>query len=143
MTHKANFLRKHNLEDRLEIIESNLFANVGDNEKFDLIISNPPYIKSDDIANLQRDVKDFEPLSALDGGSDGLDFYKALAKQSKQYLKVGGSIIMEIGFGQEKEIVEIFQENSFNYVGSQKDLAGIVRVLHFSVQGSARHCEEL
>ncbi|MBL6665338.1 MAG: peptide chain release factor N(5)-glutamine methyltransferase [Rickettsiales bacterium] len=126
--------KKHNLEDRLEIIESNLLANIHDNEKFDLIISNPPYIKSNDIANLQKDVKDFEPLSALDGGHDGLDFYRYLAKEAHIHLKPKSSIIMEIGCDQEKEIVEIFKENNFNYIASKKDLSGIVRVLHFTTK---------
>lgn len=122
---------KHNLENRLEIIESDLFSNIKDNEKFDLIISNPPYIKTLDIDLLQDDVKNFEPISALDGGDDGLDFYRQIAKYSGQYLLDNGSVIVEIGANQEKEIVEIFQQNSFNFVGEQKDLAGIIRILHF------------
>jgi len=121
----------HNLGGRLEIIESDLFTNISIEEKFDIIISNPPYIKSADINNLQDDVKNFEPLMALDGGEDGLDFYRRIAQESQKHLNKDGSIILEIGAGQEKEIEEIFQENGFNFINSKKDLASIIRVLHF------------
>jgi release factor glutamine methyltransferase len=122
----------HGVDNRLEIIESDLFSNLGE-EKFDLIISNPPYIKSADIADLSDDVKNFEPLGALDGGEDGLDFYRQIAKQSQKYLNKDGSVILEIGMGQEKEIVEFFQESGFNFINSKKDLASIIRVLHFKI----------
>lgn len=125
---------KHKVDDRLEIIESDLFSNISSTESFDLIISNPPYIKSSDIDDLQKDVKDFEPIIALDGGDDGLDFYRKIAHQSPQYLKNEGSVIIEIGAGQEEEIIEIFAKNNFNFINAKKDLASIIRVLHFKIR---------
>ena len=124
----------HDLGDRLNIIESDLFSNIREGEKFDLIISNPPYIKSEDINNLQKDVKNFEPLTALDGGEDGLDFYRRISKETRRYLRDDGSIIIEIGAHQENEIIEIFQENKFNFIDSAKDIASIIRILHFKAE---------
>ena len=125
---------KHKVDDRLEIIESDLFANIGTEESFDLIISNPPYIKSSDIDHLQKDVKDFEPIMALDGGEDGLDFYRKIAQESSKYLNDKGSIIVEIGAKQEKDIIDIFAKNNFDFINAKKDLASIIRVLHFKMR---------
>jgi len=87
----------------IEIIESDMFSNL-EGRKFDVIISNPPYIKSNDILTLQKEVKDFEPNLALDGGEDGLDFYKNIAKNVHNYLNDKGVLIMECGYDQAEDI---------------------------------------
>ena len=91
---------------RIDFIESNMFSNLHD-KKFDVIISNPPYIKSEDLLNLQKEVKDFEPMLALDGGADGLVFYKIIAQNAKKHLKKNGVLLMECGVGQANEIKEM------------------------------------
>ncbi len=102
-------------------------------KKFDLIISNPPYIKSHEIEHLQDDVKNFEPHLALDGGVDGLDFYRRIAKNAEDFLVEFGYIIIEIGAEQKDDIVEIFTTEKFIFIESKKDLAGIDRALCFKL----------
>lgn len=118
------------VDNRLRLIKSNLFDEIY-GEKFDLIISNPPYIPTGDINFLQNEVKDYEPLIALDGGFDGLDFYKKIAKIPKEFLNKNGKIIVEIGINQEKDIIEIFAQNNFINSDFSKDLPGIIRILEF------------
>ncbi len=98
------------------------------NEKFDLIVSNPPYIQTKDIDNLQKEVR-LEPKIALDGGLDGLDFYRRIASFWKNYLKSDGTIAVEIGVGQSKDILNIFKKNGFNEILIKKDLNDIDRVV--------------
>lgn len=93
--------------------------------KYNIIVCNPPYIKSGDITGLQREVKDFEPLSALDGGEDGLDFYRRLAKDAPRKLAKGGTILMECGAGQAQEIVKLFKK--FDYTMIARDYNGVER----------------
>ena len=116
---------------KIEFLESNLFKNFQDNQIFDIIISNPPYIPSADIENLQDEVRLFEPRIALDGGCDGLDFYRNIANQSRKFLKNKGSIFLEIGYNQSQEVVDIFEKSNFKFINSAKDLSGIIRVLEF------------
>ncbi len=122
---------KHGVLTKFELRKSDLFLAINNSEKFDFIISNPPYIPSKDIENLQIEVKNFEPLLALDGGFDGLEFYRAIAKNSKEFLKENGKIFLEIGINQEKDIEKIFNEFSFKLIDFKKDLAGIIRLLCF------------
>lgn len=97
--------------------------------KFDLIVTNPPYIKSQVIPTLQREVKDHEPMLALDGGEDGLDFYKIIMLEAKDYLGKGGVLMMEIGHDQGADIAEIFDRNGkYSKLKVVKDLAGHDRV---------------
>ena len=112
--------------DRINFIESDIFQNV--NEKFDMIISNPPYIPSKDIQNLMTEIKDNEPITALDGGLDGLDFYKKIVFESRNYLNNNGFIIFEIGYDQAKEVSNILK-NSFKNIKVFKDLANLDRVV--------------
>jgi release factor-specific protein-(glutamine-N5) methyltransferase len=84
-----------------------LFTAV-EGKTFDIIVSNPPYIPSNDIAKLDREVKDFEPMSALDGGMDGMDFYRRIAESYNEFLNDGGSLLLEFGIGQENEIKNLF-----------------------------------
>lgn len=128
-------IAKHTLENDFLIFESDLFKffEQNENQKFDLIISNPPYIKKSDIEKLDVGVKDFEPRIALDGGIDGLDFYKEIAKKSKKFLKETGFIILEIGFDQKQEIIEIFENYDFILNQAQKDYGANDRVLVFAI----------
>ncbi|GAA5098687.1 peptide chain release factor N(5)-glutamine methyltransferase [Bartonella acomydis] len=99
--------------------------------QFDLIISNPPYIPEKDIPNLAKEVRLYDPLRALIGGKDGLDFYRKLAHQAENYLKEKGSIAVEIGYSQEKEVCNLFEKNGFKCVEMRKDLNSIPRALLF------------
>ncbi len=96
--------------------------------KFDLIVSNPPYINSNDIITLQKEVQN-EPKMALDGGEDGLVFYRAIAENWTQLLKNNGSICVEIGMGQKDSVVDIFRKAGLKDVNSRKDINGIDRVV--------------
>ncbi len=113
------------LDDKSNLISPDL-------QKFDLIISNPPYISSSEIETLQDEVKIYEPRTALDGGSDGLDFYRKIALDAKKFLKNSGKIILEIGVGQGTKITKIFSKNGFALESSKPDLSGVERVLCFA-----------
>ena len=78
-------------------------------KRFDIIVSNPPYIPTQDIESLDTEVKNYDPKIALDGGIDGLDFYKKLIQTSPQYLAVNGMLMLEIGFGQSKSITKLLE----------------------------------
>jgi release factor glutamine methyltransferase len=119
------------IKNRLKLEESDLFSAV--KSKYDLIISNPPYIPRSEIEELEAEVKTFEPRFALDGGIDGLDFYRKIAASAKNFLNENGKIILEIGFGQKEEIIKIFSQNGFSFIESKPDLSGIERVLSFGV----------
>jgi len=93
----------------IQFIESDMFSNLSD-MRFDVIISNPPYIKSEDVLNLQKEVKDFEPLIALDGGKDGFDFYKIIIQNAKNYLNDNGVLLLECGEGQAHTIKEMLAD---------------------------------
>jgi release factor glutamine methyltransferase len=95
---------------------------------FDLIVSNPPYIKRDDIKNLQLEIKNWEPVEALDGGEDGLDYYRAIIQEAKGYLKREGFLIFEIGAGQSEEVRKIAKDADFGNISLIKDYAGIERI---------------
>ena len=96
-------------------------------KKFDIIISNPPYIKSQDILELQTEVKDFEPMMALDGGQDGLDFYKIIAKECTKYLTENGILLLECGIGQAEQIKQMLTQ--FTSVEILKDYENIDRMI--------------
>lgn len=119
------------VKTRLKLIESDWFENIQSTEKFDLIISNPPYIPSEQIKTLQTEVKDYEPILALDGGKDGLDCYRKIAKQSSNFLNNNGYICLEVGQNQYKDIIEIFEKQKFSVEFYKKDLANIERVVCF------------
>lgn len=111
----------------VEFIQSNLFENLTDKE-FDIIVSNPPYIPSEDITKLQKEVL-HEPIIALDGGKDGLDIYRMIIIFSKEYLNENGYLILEIGFDQAKDIVELLKEEGYVNIEVIKDLANNDRVI--------------
>jgi len=116
--------------DNVEIFKSDLLeCFINNRQKFDMIVSNPPYIKPDVIKTLMEDVKDYEPYEALYGGEDGLEFYRKITSQSKQLLNKDGVLIFEIGYDQKKSVSDILEENRFCDIKCIKDLAGKDRVV--------------
>ena len=111
----------------VEFVESNMFDKIVEND-FDLIVSNPPYIETNVIKTLSKEVQN-EPHIALDGGSDGLDFYRIIAKEGKDYLKSGGYLIIEIGFNQRDEVINLLKENDYLDIYSKKDYSGNDRIV--------------
>jgi release factor glutamine methyltransferase len=120
-----------NVSDRFAGLHSDWFSNVSGS--FDLIISNPPYIPSADITGLQREVALYDPVKALDGGPDGLAPYRIIAGQSPQYLRQGGAVAVEIGFGQRHDVEALFVRQNFALSGIQKDIGGHERALLFTL----------
>lgn len=108
-------------------IRSDLFDNI--TETFDVIMANPPYIPTGEILSLMPEVRDFEPENALDGGADGLDFYRKIAGQVKDYLNPGGYVYMEIGYDQGEAVSELMRNAGFTEVEVIKDLARNDRVV--------------
>ncbi len=107
----------------IKFIQSDLFKRL--RGRFDIIVSNPPYIPTAEIQTLQREVKDYEPHLALDGGADGLDMYRRIAEETTKYLNRGGMLIMEVGAGQAQEVVKMFKHCAYAMI--LKDLSGIER----------------
>ena len=119
---------KENFKQFDAAVETRLIDLYGDlSEKFDIIVSNPPYIKTEEIDTLDKEVKDYEPRIALDGGEDGLDFYRRICKGAKQRLNEHGKLFLEAGYGEAEEIKKML-ENDFN-VEIIKDISGIDRII--------------
>ena len=110
-------------------IESDLFDKLDKNLSFDIIVSNPPYIKSEVINSLQSEVKDNEPQMALDGGKDGLDFYRKISEESKIFLVDGGYLAFEIGYDQADEVIALMEQNEYKDIQLIKDYSGNDRVI--------------
>lgn len=117
------------LEPHSQFIQSDWFENI--NGRFDIIISNPPYIPKDDIAGLSPEVREYEPLRALTDGKDGLQVYELLAENLALFCSEGAMIALEIGQGQESEVIRLMESREFQLVESRRDLAGIIRCLLF------------
>lgn len=113
--------------DRVEFIHSDLFSSVAG--KYNCIVSNPPYIPSQVIEELEPEVKDHEPRLALDGTEDGLLFYRKITEKSPDYLNEGGWLLVEIGYDQGESVSQLFIDNGFKEVEVIKDLAGNNRVV--------------
>ena len=121
-------LNAKNNDTEIQFIESNMFENIK-NLKFDIIVSNPPYIETDDIINLPKDVQN-EPILALDGGLDGLTYYKIIRDNGYSFLKNNGKILIEIGYNQNNRVVNLFKENrNYKNIEIYKDLSNIDRVI--------------
>lgn len=112
---------------RLELLQGDLFDAVSGT--FDMIVSNPPYIASDVIPSLMEEVRDHEPLMALDGGPDGLDFYRRILEEAKDHLKDKGYLIVEIGADQGEAVKSMFDDYGYESVRVRKDLAGLDRIV--------------
>lgn len=109
------------------LVHSDLFSNV--TQQYDLIVSNPPYIRTAVIEELKDEVKFHDPLLALDGKEDGLYFYRRIVEESTQYLNIGGRLYFEIGHDQGEEVSSLMKEAGFSDVTVKKDLAGLDRVV--------------
>lgn len=118
---------KNGVKAKTKFVQSDVFENI--EGEFDIIVSNPPYIESDVISTLSPQVKDFEPVGALDGGSDGLKFYRKIAAEAKKYLKYGGLLAFEIGYNQGDAVKNIMEAQGFADVSVGKDLAGLDRTV--------------
>ncbi len=116
--------------NNLDLIVSDWGASI--DKRFDLIISNPPYLRSNQIDNLPKEVKLFDPIISLDGGIDGLTAYQNIAKNAKRFLSDNGTIITEIAFDQAKDIKKIFLNNDFLLQNKVKDYNGLDRIMVFS-----------
>lgn len=118
---------RHGVSDRIRFINSDLFEDIYD--KFDIIVSNPPYIAAFEFDTLQKEVLK-EPKVALDGGEDGLDLYRRVVQSAPDYLRAGGHIVFEIGFGQAGEVRAILEAGKrFRVLSIEKDFNGIDRVV--------------
>lgn len=119
----------NNVDNKIEFIKSNLFTEIDKDKKFDVIVSNPPYIRKKDVENLESQVKDFEPYTALEGGEDGLDFYRKITQQAKLYLKENGVLAYEVGHDQSEDVSKLMKINGYTNIYTKKDLQGIDRVV--------------
>ena len=131
ISQKAIEVARKNAKDlgvNVKFIKSNLFSKM-DKMKFDIIVSNPPYIKKDVMKNLSKEVRK-EPELALDGGIDGLDFYRKITKQAIEYLKFGSYLCFEIGYDQKDEVIDIIKkQENYSKTYCKKDLGGNDRVV--------------
>jgi release factor-specific protein-(glutamine-N5) methyltransferase len=126
---KKNIIRNQ-LEDRVNYIMSDLLeVPINEKKKYNVIVSNPPYIKEEEIDKLMQDVKDYEPRTALSGGEDGLLFYRKIVEDSKKTLIKGGILFFEIGYDQGKNVKTMMEDNGYGEVKVIKDLAGLDRVV--------------
>ena len=121
--------KKLNLETQSNFLISNWMSSV--NYKYDLVVSNPPYIASEDIKKLSKSVKIYDPILSLDGGDDGLNSYRLIASDLKRVVSKNALIIIEIGYNQSLQVIEIFKKNNFKFMKKYNDINGLDRVLTF------------
>lgn len=118
----------HKVDGRIKFVRADLYPP--ENIKFDIIVSNPPYIKTADIKGLQPEIRNFEPTAALDGGADGLDYYRRIIEKAGNYLEKGGALLLEIGAGQSKEVVNLINVAlKPEKINIKKDLGGLDRIV--------------
>ena len=118
-----------NKRERLEFRKGDLYDALSKEDVFDVIVSNPPYIRTADIETLSTEVRDHDPRIALDGGEDGLDFYRRIIAGAKEHLQKGGDLLLEIGYDQAEDVSEIMKANGFIEVQTVKDFGGNDRVV--------------
>ena len=121
--------KKLNLETQSNFLISNWMSSL--NYKYDLVVSNPPYIASEDIKKLSKSVKIYDPILSLDGGDDGLNSYRLIASDLKRVVSKNALIIIEIGYNQSLQVIEIFKKNNFKLTKKYNDINGLDRVLTF------------
>ena len=123
-------IEKHDLKERAEFIKSDLLDEpINQNKKYDILVSNPPYIEDSEIEKLMDDVQKYEPHTALKGGDDGLDFYKKIIEKSSMVLKENGILAFEIGYNQGEAVKNLMEDSNYINVRVVKDLAGLDRVV--------------
>ena len=120
------------LSERFRTVRSDWFENLSG--RYDVIVSNPPYIRSDIVPTLDREVREHDPLLALDGGADGLDAYRAIAKGAVTFLNPSGIVAVETGYDQKNAVRKIFEAAGFEQVAAAKDLAGNDRAQAFKAK---------
>ena len=120
---------RHGVADRIEFLEGHGFAAVPEGRQFDLIISNPPYIPSAEIAGLQPEVREYDPRAALDGGPEGLDYFRRLAAEAASFLEPGGRLMLEIGDGQAECVRSLLQEQKWIVEALQEDYNHTPRIV--------------
>lgn len=116
-----------------QFIQSDLFESI--EGRFEYIVSNPPYIRKDMIPTLMEEVRDHEPLIALDGGEDGLDFYRKITREATEHLYSGGMLFFEIGYNQGEAVKLLMEEEGYEEVTVSQDLAGLDRVVYGTFNG--------
>lgn len=117
-------------------LQSNLFERLDENtQKFDIIVSNPPYIETDVIPGLMEEVREHEPMQALDGGADGLFFYRKITEEAGRYLHRGGQLFYEIGYNQADAVSRLLLEHGYREIERLKDYAGLDRVVYGTFSG--------
>ena len=119
--------KKNDKENKVNFIKSDMFENLK-NKKFDVIVSNPPYIKTDRIKTLSKEVQK-EPMLALDGGKDGLNFYIIIINNADKHLNSNGYLCLEIGDDQKEEVVQLLKQKKYKEIYSKKDLSGNDRIV--------------
>jgi release factor glutamine methyltransferase len=120
---------RHGVQDRIEFVAGDGFGALTVGSRFDLIVANPPYIPSAEIATLEPEVRDHDPRLALDGGADGLDFYRRLAGEGRGFLRPTGRMMVELGDGQSGAVREIFEEQKWIVGEVRADYSGRPRIL--------------
>lgn len=125
------YAQKNNVRNqtKVQFLQSDLCAAIPKEMKFDFIVSNPPYIETAEIADLMEEVRRYEPHNALDGGADGLEFYRRILVQVQDLLKNEGWIFFEIGCTQRKDLLQLLEQAGFDSLESRQDLAGLDRVV--------------
>lgn len=125
--------KKNKIEDKVEFLQSDMFEKI--EGKYDFIVSNPPYIETDTIRTLDKQVQ-MEPIIALDGGKDGLFFYRKLVEEAPKYLEKGGYLCMEIGYNQKNEVISLLEESKkYKEIYSKKDLSKNDRIIIAKTMG--------
>ena len=119
----------HRVLDRIHLEQGNGFSALSPGKKFDLIVSNPPYVPSDEIEKLQPEVRDYDPRLALDGGPEGLDFYQLIAAEAGAFLKPGGRMMVEIGDDQSVRVGGLFRQHNWVVEAVERDYTGRERIL--------------
>lgn len=123
---------RHGVTDRLKFIEGDIFASI--DQKFAMIVSNPPYIPDADLKDMQKEVRDFEPHNALFAGADGLDIIRRIIDKAPEHLNTGGLLLMEIGFGQAERLKSLFDLSVWDEPEFLSDLQGIPRIVKIQLR---------
>ena len=125
----AGNVARHGLSNRVRLKLSDGFSGLDPEERFDLILSNPPYIPTAEIATLDPEVREFDPRCALDGGADGLDYYRRFAREAGGHLQAGGQVLLEFGDGQAEAVRQLFEEQKWIVEAVREDYTHRPRIL--------------